>query len=524
MSNSTIVHEIDKLSRLTKIGGAAVTHDPTDNLNYAATDNVQFAFDQFTGSLSTATVKVGQAKKTTTFSYDAMDRRRSELRPDGSTHLYVWDGNQLVAHGTANSLTLDVPGDDIDSHIVSIDQFGTGSEWFYHQGPDQSTLAVTGSAGFVEGYTYSAFGELSISTAAGGTTSTFGNIFQFQGQLFDAATSTYSMRARQYQPAWGTFLSPDPISTAGGPSLYAFTGSRPLHNRDPLGLAANDEKATERWIYEWMATWNSNPAAPGDAFLFGPSPADLIAMTIATGGLVYRDQTTGELHLQQYVGGWSDTNSGYNPGEDCGPGCSAAEGRYLEHFTDQVLNENALYAGIPWAITPGSAGGTGSGSHHTIERVGKEISQRAKTYAKTIVPLAGTLFAGGMLLGGGIYALGEMAGGLLGGGGGAPLHAGGDGAPLYGPYTHQINKGNVGVIAETQQMISTLGRHGDEAVRATVGPFVAVQALEDYGKVLIEFYTSVMPSVVKHNGNVFWYMDQGEFLPIILTAISYPAW
>ena len=48
------------------------------------------------------------------------------------------------------------------------------------------------------------------------------------------------MRARQYQPRWGRFISPDPISIAGGPSLYSFTGSRPLHNRDPLGLMTCD--------------------------------------------------------------------------------------------------------------------------------------------------------------------------------------------------------------------------------------------------------------------------------------------
>jgi hypothetical protein len=44
------------------------------------------------------------------------------------------------------------------------------------------------------------------------------------------------MRARQYQPAWGRFLSPDPLSYAAAPSLYAFTGSRPLQYRDPSGL------------------------------------------------------------------------------------------------------------------------------------------------------------------------------------------------------------------------------------------------------------------------------------------------
>src|SRR5207248_5980511 len=62
------------------------------------------------------------------------------------------------------------------------------------------------------------------------------NRFLFQGHLYDPLTRTYAMRARQYKPAWGRFLSPDPISIAGGPSLYSFTGSRPLSYRDPSGL------------------------------------------------------------------------------------------------------------------------------------------------------------------------------------------------------------------------------------------------------------------------------------------------
>jgi len=47
------------------------------------------------------------------------------------------------------------------------------------------------------------------------------------------------MRARQYVPAWGRFASPDPLSFTAAPSLYSFTGGRPLSYRDPLGLAIN---------------------------------------------------------------------------------------------------------------------------------------------------------------------------------------------------------------------------------------------------------------------------------------------
>ena len=60
MRTSTLVHEVDKLSRLTKLGGVPVTHDATDNLNGRQADPVQFTFDQFTGAVLTAANGHGQ--------------------------------------------------------------------------------------------------------------------------------------------------------------------------------------------------------------------------------------------------------------------------------------------------------------------------------------------------------------------------------------------------------------------------------------------------------------------------------
>jgi RHS repeat-associated protein len=258
MRDATLIHTIDNFSRLTALGGSPVTHDSIDNLGGSQDDADQFTFDPFTGLLKTAS----NAGKVSAFAYDALNRRRVEQQPDGTLKWFIWDGNKLVGHGPVNNLTMDVPGDDIDSHIVSIDQQGAGSQWFYHQGPDQSMLAVTGSAGLVEAYTYSAFGEMSMWDANGNpqTTSSFGNIFQFQGQVYDALTQTYSMRARQYRPDWGQFISPDPISTKAGPSLYAFTGSRPLSSRDPLGLLARSDDS--KWDFT-LVKWGSIPMFGG---------------------------------------------------------------------------------------------------------------------------------------------------------------------------------------------------------------------------------------------------------------------
>jgi RHS repeat-associated protein len=530
MRTQTLIETVDKLSRLTAWGGHAVSHDAIDDLTGKQGDPVAtpFAFDLFKGTLTSATTAAGK----TIFEYDALSRRRVEHRPDHTDHVYVWDGATLVAHGTASSLTLDVPGDDVDAHVVSIDQFGSGSKWFYHQGPDQSVLAVSGSAGLAEAYLYSAFGELTITNAQGATQSksAFGNVFQYQGQLFDAATATYSMRAREYKPEWGRFLSPDPLGMRAEPSLYAFAGGRPLQSRDPSGMVSCD-------INLGRCDLDDSEAAAAGIIGGIPSLGNGGGASISEGvgdGVAWKDPTTGEIHVTEFWGVRDSTNDKWGDGSWNNFSDDGKEQVYV----DRVVNVSAPFY-HNWGGPSGGSRWDGGkkedkGGGHTIERVAKEVSKRAKTYVKTIAPVvAGGVIAlggAGLLLGGGLYALGQAAGGLFGSRGVTPpiLPGGGgtgtDDKPLYGPFTHQINKGKVGVIAETQQMISTLGRGGDEAVRASTGKFGLAAALEDGGKVIIEFYTSVMPSYIQPNGQASWYMEEGNYLPIILTAISYPAW
>jgi RHS repeat-associated protein len=299
MKTTTLMHTIDNYSRLTALAGIAVGHDNEDDLT-GKTGDTKFSFDAFKATLASATTTAG----TITYTYDAMNRLRGEQVPKTAAQVFVWDGTQLVAHGASNGPTLDVGGDDIDQHVVSIDGFGSGSQWFYHQGPTQSVFAVSGSTGLVEAYTYSAFGELlTITNRTGGTLtkSSFGNIFQWEGQHYDAATATYSMRARQYSPAWGTFLSPDPAGTRGGASLYAFAGSRALQHRDPLGMLPDDAK----WVREWMSTWNAPFAAPWSPEFAGAAAA--IPDLASKENVDYAYDEYGQLHKQEFIGRWEES-------------------------------------------------------------------------------------------------------------------------------------------------------------------------------------------------------------------------
>src|SRR5262249_38735750 len=144
--------------RLTAVGSQSTNIDAHDNLQGLAGDSVSFTFDDFSGVLLSSTTTMG----TTTYSYDAADRRVLERHPNGTTTVFLWDRAQMVAHGDPADLTIDVPGSDPDQHIASVENNGTGTKWFYHQGPDQSVLAVTDGSGLAEGYSYSAFGDVTV--------------------------------------------------------------------------------------------------------------------------------------------------------------------------------------------------------------------------------------------------------------------------------------------------------------------------------------------------------------------------
>ena len=241
-SGGSVAYPVDGLSRLTAIGSQQTSIDSTDNIRGLSGDpSLQFGFDAFTGALLTAT----SGGITGSYVYDALGRRALETRSDGLKTAFLWDGQTIVAHGdpgTPDALTIDIPSDDVDGRVATVEMNGTGKARFYHQGPDQSVLAVSDENGIVEGYSYSAFGEASVWSPTGARLgdSSFGNRFLFQGQLYDPLSGTYAMRARQYQPKWGRFLSPDPLLYGAAPSLYSFTGSRPLSARDPLGLGDCD--------------------------------------------------------------------------------------------------------------------------------------------------------------------------------------------------------------------------------------------------------------------------------------------
>jgi RHS repeat-associated protein len=77
--------------------------------------------------------------------------------------------------------------------------------------------------------------------------STFVFDLRFPGQRYDSETGLYHNGFRDYSPALGRYIQPDPIGLAGGWSPYGYVGANPVNGFDYLGLSEEDvAKITSR--------------------------------------------------------------------------------------------------------------------------------------------------------------------------------------------------------------------------------------------------------------------------------------
>jgi RHS repeat-associated protein len=109
--------------------------------------------------------------------------------------------------------------------------------------------AITDTSGNVlERYVYDAYGQPTFLTASWGTegSSAYAWTYLFQGDRYDAGTTDYNFRNRDYSPNLDRWLENDPIGFAGGQTnLYGAEGSNPTNGSDPMGLDDNSKQAYE---------------------------------------------------------------------------------------------------------------------------------------------------------------------------------------------------------------------------------------------------------------------------------------
>ena len=243
----------DELTSLSNPAGAETdyTYDAAGRQTAAGADS--FAYDD-ANRLTSASV--GGVSHTYTY---AGDGRRLSASDDGTTTDFVWDLNfglpQLVTE--TNSAGASLRDYTYGLGLTPLSLNSDSATAYLTTDALGSVLASSDADGAVQTATsYQPFGAILTVTQA--STDATDNPMAFTGQYLDP-TGLYHLRARQYDPTTGRFLTTDPLGPTGSGlgSLYAYGSNSPLRFTDPSGLCD--------WFGCIGDAWNAATGAVGTA-------------------------------------------------------------------------------------------------------------------------------------------------------------------------------------------------------------------------------------------------------------------
>ena len=207
--------------------------------------------------------------------HDSLDGRQ---RPGGGRQHtetdFLWDPNfrlPMMIHSRADR-SGDIDEADLLYGNGIISSTTDGAEVFTHPDGIGSISGLTQSDGTpVSRTSYEPFGEFRSLDQLGGAGSTR---FAFAGEYEEQALGSYHLRARQYDPTVGRFISPDPIMRELATGPYGYSANRPLVFRDPSGEAW---KAGLDWGLEVWGAIGTIGACVGGAAAVATEPVTAAA-------------------------------------------------------------------------------------------------------------------------------------------------------------------------------------------------------------------------------------------------------
>jgi len=228
---NTTTYSYNADDELTAVGSTTYSYDA--NGNQTAAGSRSFSYDLANGLASTT-----NAGSTTSYNYDG-DGKRLQAVSGGTTTNYLWDINQDPPQ---LALERDSSGTLLRRYLYGaarVSMTSGGSPFYYHYDGLGSVANLTSATGIAQwSYSYEPFGTTRTQTQGTGTTPPT-NLMRFAGELIDTDTGLYHLRARQYDPATGRFLTTDPVAPApDDPSAsdYAYVQDDPTALVDPSGL------------------------------------------------------------------------------------------------------------------------------------------------------------------------------------------------------------------------------------------------------------------------------------------------
>ncbi|PMQ05792.1 putative deoxyribonuclease RhsA [Dyella sp. AD56] len=219
---------------LTSIGNQARLYDANGNTTGSAVGGEAFGFT-YNGRNRLASV-LRNGRVVGTYTYNALNERvaKSATFPATLNQRFVYDGSQQLV-GEYGDTTRDyiwlggLP-------IAVVDTSATTSTTSYvvadGLGSPRAVTDATGVTIWQWSMKGNPFGEQQPTSTNGFTYN-----LRFPGQYYDQESGLAQNVNRDYEAAIGRYVQSDPSGLGGGLSTYAYVGSQPLGNVDPLGLA-----------------------------------------------------------------------------------------------------------------------------------------------------------------------------------------------------------------------------------------------------------------------------------------------
>jgi RHS repeat-associated protein len=238
--NSTTTYTYNQDDQLTQAGNTNYSYDLNGNQIAAGATTLTY-------NLANELTTLAKGNTTTTYSYDGEGNRLQASTGSSASKKtnYLWDTNnplpQVALERDGNNNTL-------RSYLYGpqrLAMFSGGNTYYYVTDTLGSVAELTDSTGKNPqwAYTYDPFGVTTTADKLAGQAPA--NPMQFTAEYLDP-TGLYNLRARQYDPTTGRFLSADSVTRSDSgeaTSTYAYAGARPTVLDDPSGRTS--EPATD---------------------------------------------------------------------------------------------------------------------------------------------------------------------------------------------------------------------------------------------------------------------------------------
>jgi RHS repeat-associated protein len=147
----------------------------------------------------------------------------------------------------------------------------------------------------------------------------------FVGGSADASTSLDDLGAREYQPADGAFISPDPVLSSYHPqdlNPYAYGYDNPAANADPTGLCANtadaicpgQNPAATLAAAKRQDTWASNQQGQGPTGNSSSTPCNSVGSRLTGACTVQKPSGSGGTNPISWL--WGQLTNGNSPSNE----------------------------------------------------------------------------------------------------------------------------------------------------------------------------------------------------------------